>query len=54
MMMIDAALISAETIMLFVIAFVLTMQLLSWIINGVRINTYNNKIRKLNQAHKER
>jgi uncharacterized integral membrane protein len=45
---------SAATIMLFVIAFVLTMQLLAWIVSGVRINTYNNKIRKLNQAHKEK
>ena len=45
---------SAATIMLFVIAFVLTMQLLGWIINGVRINTYNNKIAHRNQAHKER
>ena len=45
---------SAATIMLFVIAFVLTMQLLAWIVNGVRINTYNNKIIHRNQAHKEK
>ena len=45
---------SAATIMLFVIAFVLTVHLLAWIVQGVRINTYNNKIAHRNQAHKER
>jgi hypothetical protein len=44
---------SAATILLFVIAFVLTAQLMAWIVNGVRINSYNNKIAHRNQAHKD-
>lgn len=42
---------SAATIGLFIIAILLTVYLLAWIINGVRIYSYNNKI---NQAHAEK
>jgi TM2 domain-containing membrane protein YozV len=46
---------SALTIILFTIGIVLLVQFIAWIVNGVRINTYNNKIaNRYNQAHKEK
>jgi uncharacterized membrane-anchored protein len=50
----ESAAMSAATIILFVVAIVMMVQLIAWIMNGVRINTYNNKIANHNQAHKER